>query len=820
MDYHITGDNVTVDTTKLGQPDWTTYFLDGKGITITVTNANVVVGAGDATIIATDLWSGVCFWSMAKVGISINLKTGVGTGSQGASLQLVGVHNIQGCYLDDRVIGGSGNTTFWTNGGNDYFQGGDGINTLALGGLISRYTIKVSLDGANATVTDNESGSGTSHNVTTLVNVQRLQLWNAVTSTNISYDLQSFITDQDRAIQGLLAPTPPRWNSGSALGTPTTVSYSFALGGLSESAQAAVKAILAASSVVIGLDFVLVSTGGQIVMNASAQSSGIGTVVGSPAAGGHCEINFNSNQLTDTSAATAGFEVLLHGIGAALGLKDANSAIAGSSATVLATRDDFTINTVMSTKVFDPQGGHRDTWGKLDLIALQSLYGARTTQLGNDTYALTDAMGQTLHTLVDNDGTNTLDASSCTFGVTLNLNAGALSSVGITAKGTAAINNLALSSNTTVQKAVGSAHDDWLIGNDFDNTFVPGVGNDLIQGGKGNNTILLASPWSAYMASIQTLGGTTTLTLQSTDGISGTKTCTGVISYQFTDAILQLAADIATLNTRKAGNFFVGQGLGFGRIAGTAGTDTAVFTGILADYTISFSSTKQLATVSDTSLGRNGSNALVNFERLQFSDLSINLSTPVIASSIAKPNLTRIEELYVAFFNRVPDADGLAYWVQQFKGGQTINQIAALFYDIGIQYSTLTGFSASMNNTDFINLVYKNVLGRKDGADADGLKYWNAELGAGVQRGQLVSTILDAAHTFKNDATYGWVANLLDNKIALAQIFAVNLALNYNTPGESITQGMKIAAAVTPTDIQAAIQLIGVHADSVLLYQS
>jgi hypothetical protein len=83
-----------------------------------------------------------------------------------------------------------------------------------------------------------------------------------------------------------------------------------------------------------------------------------------------------------------------------------------------------------------------------------------------------------------------------------------------------------------------------------------------------------------------------------------------------------------------------------------------------------------------------------------------------------------------------------------------------------------------------------------------------------------VSTILDAAHTFKNDATYGWVANLLDNKIALAQIFAVNLALNYNTPGESITQGMKIAAAVTPTDIQAAIQLIGVHADSVLLYQS
>jgi hypothetical protein len=75
-----------------------------------------------------------------------------------------------------------------------------------------------------------------------------------------------------------------------------------------------------------------------------------------------------------------------------------------------------------------------------------------------------------------------------------------------------------------------------------------------------------------------------------------------------------------------------------------------------------------------------------------------------------------------------------------------------------------------------------------------------------------VSTILSSAHTYKGDATLGWVADLLDNKITVANQFAVDWGLNYNTPSESITQGMAIAAAVTPTSTTAAIALIGVSA--------
>jgi hypothetical protein len=73
-----------------------------------------------------------------------------------------------------------------------------------------------------------------------------------------------------------------------------------------------------------------------------------------------------------------------------------------------------------------------------------------------------------------------------------------------------------------------------------------------------------------------------------------------------------------------------------------------------------------------------------------------------------------------------------------------------------------------------------------------------------------VSTILDSAHTFKGSPTFGYVADLLDNKIAVAKRIAVDWGLNYLSADASISNGMAIAAAVTPTDTSAAIALVGV----------
>lgn len=209
--------------------------------------------------------------------------------------------------------------------------------------------------------------------------------------------------------------------------------------------------------------------------------------------------------------------------------------------------------------------------------------------------------------------------------------------------------------------------------------------------------------------------------------------------------------------------------------------------------------------------------ALRQVEKLSFQDYSVNLGIRSNAASIAKTDLATLEELYVAFFNRIPDADGLNYWINQLKAGNSIAQIGNSFYEAAIFYSAQTGYSANMAPEAFVHLVYKNALGRSDGADAGGLNYWVTQLNNKTETpGTLVKTILGTAHNFKGDATWGWVADLLDNKTKVAQTFAVDWGLNFLTPEASITQGMNIAKLITPTDIQVALQTIGIPQDQVL----
>ena len=102
------------------------------------------------------------------------------------------------------------------------------------------------------------------------------------------------------------------------------------------------------------------------------------------------------------------------------------------------------------------------------------------------------------------------------------------------------------------------------------------------------------------------------------------------------------------------------------------------------------------------------------------------------------------------------------------QNGKKVNQIADSFFEAGTSFPDLTGYSKSMSDIDFINTIYRNTLGRVGGADQEGLKYWAAELASGhATRGSLVTSILNSAHSFKGDAQWGFVADLLDNKMAV-----------------------------------------------------
>ena len=298
-------------------------------------------------------------------------------------------------------------------------------------------------------------------------------------------------------------------------------------------------------------------------------------------------------------------------------------------------------------------------------------------------------------------------------------------------------------------------------------------------------------------------------TMQLVTGVNGKTSVVGTVAFQ--DALggmseMVYSADFNLENVSQNENL---TNTHFDDVwNGGLGSDTVLAIGEIKNYSVQKTSSGYLL-VDRT--GSDGSDKLTNIEAIRFSDKTINLTVQAKAASAPQADVTRLVELYTAFFNRVPDADGMSFWIDEMKSGKTVNQVAESFYNAGVNYSSLTGFTATMKNTDFINVIYKNVLGRKDGADAGGLSFWDGALISGqASRGTLVTNILDSAHTFKGDKTWGWVADLLDNKITVAKKFSIDMGLNYNTPEESITKGMAIASAITSTDTSAAVTLIGV----------
>jgi hypothetical protein len=225
-----------------------------------------------------------------------------------------------------------------------------------------------------------------------------------------------------------------------------------------------------------------------------------------------------------------------------------------------------------------------------------------------------------------------------------------------------------------------------------------------------------------------------------------------------------------------------------------------------ANYTITKTSTGY--TVTDFVGGTGTQSVNLASKQILFSDMTVNLGIGDKSKTISAANLQSLIELYIAYFNRVPDADGLSYWIDQLESGKSLDQIGTSFYNAAIYYSSLTGYSASMTNAEFITVIYKNVLGRSS-VDSGGMTYWSNGLANGsVTRGTLVGSILASAHTFKGDTTYGYVADLLDNKVEFAKFFTIQLGLNYNTPEDSIKNTMAMVAAVTPTSTAGAVSML------------
>ena len=91
-----------------------------------------------------------------------------------------------------------------------------------------------------------------------------------------------------------------------------------------------------------------------------------------------------------------------------------------------------------------------------------------------------------------------------------------------------------------------------------------------------------------------------------------------------------------------------------------------------------------------------------------------------------------VARLYMAVFNRHPDAAGHAYWVGRANNGSGLRNIANFF----IGSPEFLDTYRNLDNAGFVALLYRNVMDRE--GDTAGIGYWTGQLDTGTPRSLVV----------------------------------------------------------------------------------
>jgi Ca2+-binding RTX toxin-like protein len=123
--------------------------------------------------------------------------------------------------------------------------------------------------------------------------------------------------------------------------------------------------------------------------------------------------------------------------------------------------------------------------------------------------------------------------------------------------------------------------------------------------------------------------------------------------------------------------------------------------------------------------------------------MAVNLNTPS----------EKAAGLYVAYFNRKPDASGLEFWSKKFAEGTGADEAAARFADSDEAQQRFTFLARDLDGEDdsfseeeageVVDQIYQNLLGRAP--DDEGRQFWIEQLQSGTDVGQVVIQVLFGA---------------------------------------------------------------------------
>jgi len=221
-----------------------------------------------------------------------------------------------------------------------------------------------------------------------------------------------------------------------------------------------------------------------------------------------------------------------------------------------------------------------------------------------------------------------------------------------------------------------------LVGTADDDTFYPGGGWDVVDGGLGIDTVVVIGRSSQFKLVLD--NGVTYI-----DALSGASASTerteliNVELVQFLDKTVNLVAN----------DTFKGQA-GTDLFDGGLGTDTVVYSGPLVQYTVNKSGSRYI--VSEPT-GSDGTDYLTSIERLKFNDKSLAIDIDGNAGTTAK--------ILGAVFGKASLSN------KNYVG------IGLSFLDSGWTYDNLAGVAleaaGAKTNDQIVSLLWTNVIGTK-----------------------------------------------------------------------------------------------------------